>query len=212
MTHHPTNPLEWATRIRSLGNPLHPEPGEDPASFIHAFRDELDNRRAVDTPLIARALGVPLPTRGDGLSPDEALWWALLDPTITVDAQLALNGPRLIEGSASLPIEIATQAELSALHALWWHARRRPELRERVGAAIDWHMDELQPDNATNLPWAAHVFIERWCERGQFEAVLHAQQLIHNCRVQLGRPDAFSLWVLDDAARALESLADDQTV
>ena len=53
-------------------------------------------------------------------------------------------------------------------------------------------MDNIQPDNATNHPWAVHVFASLAVETGNFEFDLYAQSLLHNCIVGTGKPDAFS--------------------
>jgi hypothetical protein len=63
-------------------------------------------------------------------------------------------------------------------------------------------MDELQPDNATNRPWAVAAFAEMAVE-GDGDAELYADTLLHNCRVTLGRPGLLSTILLLDARRSL---------
>ncbi len=103
------------------------------------------------------------------------------------------------------PIEVWTEQELSGLHALWWLARRRgrDDLARRGAAARDWHLVNTQPDNATNRPWALHVFLLG----GTDESRLYAETLLHNCLVGTGRPDPTSAWILLDSARALEKVS-----
>ncbi len=67
---------------------------------------------------------------------------------------------------------------------------------------------ELQPDNATNHPWAIHVFVRLArsapdpSERDA--ALIHAQTQLHSCQVAMGRPDRLSACILLHAARSLE--------
>lgn len=100
-------------------------------------------------------------------------------------------------------IETTTETELSALHALSHHARRDPSgrLAERCLDAARWHVDELQPDNGTNHPWAVHVFLA--LAEDDSTARLHAESLVHNALVSSGRPDRFSACLLLDSARLL---------
>jgi hypothetical protein len=66
--------------------------------------------------------------------------------------------------------------------------------------AAEYLIAEVQPDNATNHPFALAAFLAL-AHAGNFEAMLYAQTLLHNCQVQLGRPDAFSAALLLHAAR-----------
>jgi len=86
-----------------------------------------------------------------------------------------------------------------------------PSLFSRALAAAEWHLEALQPDNATNRPWACHVFAILGVERARPDAILHAQTLVHNCMVAQGRPDRRSALILVDAARAIERELADQT-
>jgi hypothetical protein len=102
-----------------------------------------------------------------------------------------------------LSIEVATETELAALHALS-HAGNAA--RSRVEAASDWIVHNIQPDNATNHPWAVHVFLQRAFESGSVEHRLYAETLLHNCVVSLGRADRFSALILLDSGRTLKSI------
>ncbi|MEO1585156.1 MAG: hypothetical protein AAFR96_11390, partial [Planctomycetota bacterium] len=63
---------------------------------------------------------------------------------------------------------------------------------------------EIQPDNATNLPWAVHVFCVLAERDGDADASLYAETLLHNCVVGgAGRPDKLSALILLDSARRL---------
>lgn len=140
---------------------------------------------------------------------DDRLWWAVHDPSVPLEGFRAGYGP-LDPGFMHAGIETWTQTELAAVHALFRLGldRCEPRLIARALDAAAWHVAELQPDNATNHPWAAHVFVALAVRRGEGggaeEALLHAQTLLHNCQVYLGRPDRFSACVLWEAAAQLE--------
>jgi hypothetical protein len=109
---------------------------------------------------------------------------------------------------AGLVLETWTEAELASLHALSWHARRGREWAgERLDAAAEWIMENLQPDNATNHPWAIHVFLDHAERRRAHESRLYAETLLHNCLARTGRPDVFSACILADAAAWLGGAA-----
>ncbi|MBL0926153.1 MAG: hypothetical protein IBJ11_00685 [Phycisphaerales bacterium] len=195
------------------------------------FSDEFGHRREVDRPfLIWRRFGRSRPAPpaaiadGGEISPDARLWHAATTgadvhgliapsdiprPLFPHRAVVAArpDDPDVFAGNPPA-IEVWTEMELCALHALWWIGRRRQDARliARADMAATWHLENLQPDNATNHPWAVHAFAEFGERRGSPEADLHAQTLLHNCRVALGRPDALSAQILGDAADAIDSL------
>ncbi len=179
--------------------------------LIENFADELGHRRLVDRPLLANLLGLCAGTPPEKMSGDVSLWWAIHDATIDVDSILLKSdgdpGPLLVEKPVG-SVEIWTEEELSSLHALWHLAmgRNRPDLMEQALGAARWHVRELQPDNATNHPWAIHVFVALWRVDGDDAAHLHAQTLLNNCQVHMGRPDRFSACILLDSAMCLETL------
>ena len=104
-------------------------------------------------------------------------------------------------------VEVATEAELCALHALWRH-RDIPGVRTRCLSTAAWHVDELDPSNATGLPWAAHVFVELAREGTSPGALYHAEQLVHSSFITLGRPGIRAACLMVDAAKELEHDAD----
>lgn len=178
-------------------------PSQQP-TLIMQFTDEAGHRRQIDLPLLAdlfHARFTP-PSLPANAALDLRLWSAIQDDTVDPRSLIAPAGQPLIGLSTPLVIETASQTELGALHALWTIAQRRhsPALRERCVQAAEFLIAELQPDNATNHPFAVAVFLAL-AEAGNFEAMLYAQTLIHNCQVQLGRPDAFSAALLLHAAR-----------
>ncbi|MFO0829203.1 MAG: hypothetical protein U0572_13770 [Phycisphaerales bacterium] len=141
----------------------------------------------------------------DPVSPGgEVLLWRAVqsgDPLADSGIDLAARGP-LWRSDAWAAIEVWTEAELCGLHALWRAARLRSDergpIRNRLSAAIDWHLEHTQPDNATNRPWALHAFLFDPREEGR----LYAETLLHNAQAQ-GLGDDASRWILADAAREL---------
>ncbi|MEL6498071.1 MAG: hypothetical protein AAF937_00690 [Planctomycetota bacterium] len=98
-------------------------------------------------------------------------------------------------------IELWTERELTLVHAAWmlhgWHAA--------AVASAKWLIHEIQPDNATNLPWAVHVFASLSFDESLDEAAMYAETLLHNCIVTTGKPDDLSALILLDSARQLRS-------
>ncbi len=184
---------------------------------IDAFADEAGNRRRVDRALLCWRHGVNPGATPLGVRDDEALWWALHDPAINVDALLAPEANLSARGVEMMPpllgraagtIEVFTESQLSAMHALWHLARvrKRPDYRDRCLRVASWFIEHIQPDNATNHAWAIHVFVVLGATQGAElggSAIAYASTLLHNCRVQLGVPDRFSRELIGDAADAL---------
>lgn len=226
---------QWSERLCSLGERwILPTDGVGVGEAeLAGFADEMGNRRPVDRPLVAWVWGVDAGAAPAGVRDDERLWWALHDETLSVDEVFAeaflsrtlkarnsagreeawlLDCPVLARRAGT--IEVFTQSQLSALHAAWAIAvrRGREDLRAACLHACAWFIENLQPDNATNHPWAAQVFVMRAAMCATEEerelrgaALMYAQTLLHNCRVHLGRPDRFSAAVLVDAGRALRA-------
>jgi hypothetical protein len=134
------------------------------------------------------------------------LWWARVDERVDVDRVIsAPTDGSLLPRGLFRTIEVWTDADLSALHALWFlaRARQRDDWTRRLGRVREWHLAHTQPDNATNRPWGLHVFLLG----GSGECVHYAETLLHNCLTMTGRPDPLSAWILLDAARAIEQAA-----
>lgn len=197
---------QWAERLRSLAVPLLSRPEiSDLRSNPAAFTDELGSRRSVDPYLVSAVLGEPgsLAPSAQGLAGDTSLWAALAAGAGLPQAAI-LPGPGgpLLRHREGESIEVLTESELCALHALSSFARRdnRQDLHRRCLDAVDWHLAELQPDNATNLPWAIHVFVLRDTP----ESLLDAQTRLHNSLTGRGQPDLRSAFILAHAAMELE--------
>ncbi len=205
---------QWITHIEALiSTPIAPLPFdadlETKRAYISEFQDEFGCKRATDAPLLCRVLNVPQESTSDHTDLDTKLWQALVLDEDTWRGDITEDGG-LVEPDA-YAIEHRTLIELSALHALWHlNAQAKdPELNDRVDGLIDWHTRELQPDNGINRPWGAHAFICRSSEAAdvqtKLDAMLHAQTLVNNCCVTLGRPDILSSIILYDSAQALRS-------
>lgn len=170
-----------------------------------AFSDEAGNHRAIDPLLIAWLRHSPHPGTPEPASTDLKLWSALVRGQVNAMMQtVAPTGAPLAPEFNRLAIEVATETELACLHAL---SHAGADARARIEDASDWIVHNLQPDNATNHPWAVHVFLRRAFETGAVEHRLYAETLLHNCIVSLGRADRFSALLLLDSGRTLTSIA-----
>ena len=150
----------------------------------------------LDGAIRAAVLGEPW--NGPCTRPETSMWWDRLQGSIsTLNAKRwEGDGPFLQQNEAEA-IEVWTDAELSALHAAWFVAQSS-EQKERINRAVLWHLEHLQPDNATNRPWAIHVFYLH----GTPEAEHHAATLIHNVQASGGATLA-GLLLRDSAAAIL---------
>lgn len=204
----------WATLLHGVaraalaGTPLTSDaPPSRRRDWIAGFRDELGVTRRVDRALLARVLGVDAGGPPEDATPDEALWWADGAPVIGPIVRPG-EGPLLFEPGDETPIELRTEGELCALHALWARQSAEPEAVERCLSAARWHVEEIQPDNSTGTPWAVHVFVELACRESNAKArdaaLFHAEGLVHAGSVTLGRPGLRAACLLLDAARWLD--------
>ncbi|MEO1130448.1 MAG: hypothetical protein AAFX05_12185 [Planctomycetota bacterium] len=214
MTLHQRHLPRWVAHLRHLASPIADREPLDPATF----RDDMGHRRAVDAPFISWRLQLAGVTHSQpevGIDPipdpDVALWLALAqgdDPTPIFNAHEDAHGTPTdgLFARVDTALEIWTETELSALHALWWHAHLQtaPDLDVRLDRAVRAYLEELQPDNATNHPWALHVFLLHAWEHDVPEADMYAQTLLSNSQVMMGKPDRFSAVILLDVADALE--------
>ncbi|MCA9288202.1 MAG: hypothetical protein KDA05_06445 [Phycisphaerales bacterium] len=215
---------DWERRLArlaegSIGASLAGSPA-DAAGLADAFRDDLGHRRPEDGAFLRAHLGLPPPPTPTA-TPESRLWALAGTPDAAAPPD-PLIGPANAEGPLLLghetrAIEVATDAELCAIHALWAIGERTPAWRDRALAAARWCVDELQPDNATNEPWAIHVFLMIDSLEGDAAAGLYAQTLLHNAMVAgagtraggaSGGPSggplpARSAWIIRDAAMRL---------
>lgn len=187
-----------------LGAPA-ADPGGD-ARYVADFTDEAGNRTSVDQAFLSCVLGVAAPEGAtESAWPEVVLWRGLAAKRARAWALERVepgNGALFASAADRLGLEAWTRCELAGLHALAaWRGDER--VRRRVEDATTWLMREIQPDNATNEPWGVWVFAARWVERGDAEARLYAETMVHNAVVARGRPDRRSGWILLDAARRL---------
>lgn len=214
----------WRRRLLSVGTPV--VAGVD---FRAEFRDDAGHRREVDRAFLAWCeRGGPGVDKsacdgvGAGGAVEVALWAALATGAEAREVESALQIARSHErtawdSGALLPqgrtaLEVWTETDLCCLHALWWLARlhQREDWAVLVDDAAGWHLENVQPDNATTHPWGLHLFalrdIRAGCGGGgggDGAARLHAEMMLHNCQVSLGRADRLSALILVDAARAI---------
>jgi hypothetical protein len=217
----PATASTWARRLHAVAarGPLGPRISDPALPGEPAFADELGHRRRIDDFLVAALTGVmpppppPPPAGHPAESADLALWRLAAGRAGEPEPFLRREpvGP-LLWHAPGTTIEVLTEAELAALHALWTIARlnQREDLVFRCFAAAEWHLDELQPDNATHLPWAIHVFVMLALTRGRADAGLDAETRLHNALTGAGggRPDARSAMILEHAARELDLVVD----
>ena len=125
-------------------------------------------------------------------------------PAARADADRLLRarpGSSLAGTESFRALEVWTECELSALHALARLVRLQPtpSRTARLEELCRWHLEHTQPDNATNRPWALHVF----ARATDPESSLYAETLLHNLQASDARHEPLSRWILLDAAREL---------
>jgi hypothetical protein len=169
----------------------------EPEQIRHA--GSLTGRR-IGSYLVACLVRDPTAVRGDPRSLDEMLWLGRATGR-PVRPPPTSDGP-LTGVPDDAPLEVWTETELAALHAAWWMPAWRPAAEK----AARWLIREIQPDNATNLPWAVHVFVELSIRFKSLEADLYAQTLLHNAMAGRARADALASLILLDAASYLDQL------
>lgn len=210
-------PEEWSARLEAaaaetLGD-LPAKLRSDPAAasaYAAAFEDEQGTARTVDRCVVAHALRTR-PAPADDEPPLRAGPWRARRAWLEAcgvnaaspedQRELFRPGPGSLVSEPDVAwLEAESEASLAALHAASHLSRVEPR---RLAEAARWLMDHVQPDNATNRPWACHVFV-RLAERTRdASALLYADTLLHNCRATAGRADLVSAWILVDAAAAL---------
>lgn len=180
------------------------------ADALAEFRDRRGNRLPVDAPLLAHAVSRTWRAEADARSPDLRMWAAAHDEHVPIDVELDVRSRgELVRRPDDLAIEVWTELELCTLHAAWHAGFRRtsPAVLGRCIRAAVWHIEHIQPDNATNHPWATHVFLIAGQLLGgdsrAWELSNHAHMMIHTCQVQDGQPDKRSAVILLDSALAI---------
>lgn len=178
---------DWITHLEALGTPnpalLPPDP-----TLLVGTRGEQRLWRACAT---------------DGCKQGEPLDGSL---ERLLDEVLGSRRGSLLSPDAFLAIEVWTECELAAVHALHRLAREATgqaaaRAHARALEAIRWHLEHTQPDNATNRPWALHAFL--LADDGSGDATAYAGTLLHNMSASDARTEPLSRWILADAAREL---------
>ena len=176
---------------------------ETPAEeLVRDFRDDAGHRRVVDPVFLRAVRGLPPPGEAEEGAADVRAWGAAASGG---SFQGLAPGLQSLTSRRDEPIEVWTETELCVLHALWRAARLRGDggLRARCLDAARWHLEHVQPDNATNHPWGIHVFVVLGALDGRLEAISHAEQMLHASLVRLGRPDRLSGHILEDGGAEL---------
>ena len=176
--------------------------------FIAKFKDDQGHRRAVDTPFLSRYFSLPI-TNSAPVSVhsrnDLALWHQAANqgPDHSLISSIVNSDPAWLSLTArEIGIEVWTESELCALHALSWLG---PQYQNRAYVAAANLILELQPDNATNHPWGVHLFAHMECTTSNRDAGMYAESLLHNCMASSAAPDHFSAIILLDAAKWMKN-------
>lgn len=147
---------------------------------------------------------------------DDEMWCQLLRSDENQSFPISDAGPLFHDCRKHRALEVWTECELSGLQALLWIALRRESepLVLRVVEAASWHLENSQPDNATNHPWCIPVFVLLSVVRPSIsaEAELYAGTLLHNCLVANSPPEPLSAHILNDAHNQLGALIDSDLV
>ena len=156
---------DWANLLGSLSSTAGPA-----ARDASVFADEAGHRRSVDRPFLAwlnrdQEPAAAMEDLTSSREPDVVLWASLAMGRSVPDAIIEhhhANQTRSSYDSGSLfpqrdasgpiAIEVWSEVELSSLHALGWLGRDDSTLRPILRQVADWHIENLQPDNATNHP------------------------------------------------------------
>ena len=169
------------------------------ADFILNYRDESGGRRAIDLLVLQWLLDLTPELGATDNSFDSRVWRALCAKE-DVLGLLSPSGPFTQTGD-SIGIEVWTEVELRTLHAAWNSAIDRGSARttSRCLAAARWHLENIQPDNATNIPWAIHLFAAL-ADDGDASADIHAQTQLHAALTGRREPSRLTSLVLLDAS------------
>lgn len=209
---------QWIGHLKQLAMPvLESVPFDGSAEarmlYIDEFRDEYGSRRDTDSALLCRVLNVPYETiKSDETSDlDLRLWEALHTMNSDWESWISKTGGLVADIQA---IEQRTLIELCSMHALFHLVYAGDQIntvmQDRINSLVDWHTQELQPDNAINRPWGVVACIARAVtaseEDNSLSAMLHAQTLISNCCISMGQPDRLSAFILLDSANSLEEI------
>ncbi len=204
---------EWAARLRRIAGPVlaktplvAPATAAEKLDYIGSFTDEAGTRRHWDPFLLGHMLGVRVkPSR------EPWLWsWNALASTEADALGTGRLSPPFFAEPDSWSLEQETEKELAGLHAWSWLVGREPlahargSVDPRFDAAVQWTIANIQPDNATNHPWAIQVFLSRAADpTPDTDARMYAETMLHNCLVTTGQPDLVSALILWDAAKWL---------
>ncbi|MFK7758638.1 MAG: hypothetical protein AB8C13_01685 [Phycisphaerales bacterium] len=216
--------LTHLTRDIALQIPLSSD-AQTKFEYIESFADEYGGKRTTDQALLSRVLSTPYKPSARlsatvAVDVDHKLWNAVHDDS-PWEYLIPDQGGLVNEGDYA--IEHRTLIELCSLHALSHLVDAKngsafDGLSQRVHRLVDWHTRELQPDNGIHRPWGMHAFVLRSVDEScamdmRLNTMLHAQTLLSNCCVSMGKPDLLSGIILIDSLNTLtERIADDRSV
>lgn len=171
----------------------------NPADWVRHLVHAAGAPAVLDTPPPVGALG----SSGRGASDRDREAWRRADSAGPWRDLVEPGSGPLKAWTADATVEVWTEEELASLHGLWRLARRARDagLRLRLLEAARWHMEHTQPDNATNRPWALHLFVLE----GSADGGLYAQTLLHNAAALRASVEPVSAWILRDAAAELQA-------
>lgn len=117
------------------------------------------------------------------------------------------DGALLTQGTFRA-IEVWTDAELCALHALECLSRRAASasVTARCDQAMVLHFDQVQPDNGTNRPWALHAYVSFAARHHDARGAWMAESLLHSMLASQARTDSLSQWILAHSLRELRHM------
>jgi len=170
---------EWGRRIEAMARPV-----VDAVNVDQEIEREVRRPYSIAGPLLLhcakRGGHAPAMVRENPRkNPDLALWWSHVDPSYGVPDVIDIDATgSLFDQGGFTALEVWTETELSGLHALS-HVHRigrhaTDKIQVRMRRAVEFHLENTQPDNATNHPWAIHVFVEYGTPESRPRALMHA--------------------------------------
>ena len=183
----------------------------DRAVTLAALEEVVDINRSVDVPdLILPELPAPAPHGSE----TAMLVWLTLSQAVRGEAPAKAALRKAIDQLAPTALRATIddnpepwwQQEMMILHALHSFALRQRDFKliEKTLTATAFHLAEIQPDHATNEPWAINAYATHADGTVTAETLLHAAYMNGG-----GVLSEVSRWIISDAIAALDALLDD---
>jgi len=181
----------------------------DRAVTLAALEETVDINRSIDVPdLTLPRLPAPAPHGSE----TAMLVWLTLSQAVRGEAPAVAALRKAIEQLSPNALRATIddnpepwwQQEMMILHALHSFALRQRDytLIEKTLGAAAFHLAEIQPDHATNEPWAIHAYATHADGTVTAETLLHAAYMNGG-----GVLSEVSRWILADAVAALDAFA-----